>query len=258
MKNICIILFSFFLSCKPSTTREIHQVENYHFAILDNEPVFEDEYLFEKEKKSCLIENVEGVLIYYCDWNSNGNHKEIGVDYIGIKSKLEQKPTLIKLEKNTPVNINGEMQNFYLEENTLRSSEKKLDLVTNLNITTKLHPILLESNEYFLPKIHSDSTVIYFWATWCRPCVETLKNIDLEKLEKKNISFIPIAYNCSGTKDFFNQNSLNFSDLNISEQAAKDYNILSLPTQYTFLKNGEISDNNVKLKTYFSNSNIEH
>ena len=138
---------------------------------------------------------------------------------------------------------------------SLKKPTKKLVESTNsdlveLNTITELTPIELSNGDIFYPETKKDSTVIYFWATWCRPCVETLKNIDINKLENSNIEIIPIAYNCSGTKEFLNKNELTFEDLTISEQSAKHYNIKSLSKEYTFLKNKSVSNKNVKSEKF--------
>ena len=251
MKYLTIVIIATIWSCKPSYQTPKTDLQAYKFAILEDEPIFEDEYLFEKEEKKCLVERINDINFYHCDWNNNGNYKEIGIDYVGIKSKLENKPTLVKIDSTNHININGQNYIYKSTDITNKLVETKTKQNSILNLVTKLSPILLENGEYFLPETNSDSTVIYFWATWCRPCVETLKNIDFQKLEKSNITLIPIAYNCSKSANFIKKNKLKFQDLIISEKSALDYNIKSLSKQYTFLKNGEISNKNVNLKKYY-------
>ncbi len=149
--------------------------------------------------------------------------------------------------------INGVNHEFFFEENNSKLVKTTNNESTELNMISEFTPIQLENGKTFYPEIVKDSTVLYFWATWCRPCIETLKNINVQELESKGIEIIPIAYNCSGTKEFLKTNSLNFRDLIISEKSAKVYNIKALSKQYTFLKNGKISDENVNLKEYYHN-----
>ena len=51
MKYTLLILIAIIYACNPSNKKEAIEFKEFEFAILDNEPIFEDEYLFEKEKK---------------------------------------------------------------------------------------------------------------------------------------------------------------------------------------------------------------
>ena len=251
VKYFILILITIAYSCKLKSQNEEIKYEEFSFATYDNEPVFEDEYLYEIVQKKCLIENVNGIEIYNCDWNNNGKYRELGIDYLGVKSKLEKKPTLIKFDTLNCIKINGINYEYTFDGKNSKLKKASNVKESKLSLITKLTPIELENGKTYYPKIKSDSTVIYFWATWCRPCVETLKNIEVTKLEKQGINFIPIAYNCSETYEFLEKNNLNFEDLIISEKSAKAYNINSLSKQYTFLKNGDLSDKNVNLDKYY-------
>lgn len=250
-KYLIISLLAMICSCKSNVQSQKQNAKVYKFATYKNEPIFEDEFLFEKEEKECLIIEVDGVKMYHCDWNGNGKYKEIGIDYLGIKSKLDNKPTVVKLDSTISIKWNGANYVYNSKESVLHEQGEISSKLSSLNLITELTPIYLDNGDQFIPEISKDSTVIYFWATWCRPCVETLKSVNVEELEKNQISFIPIAYNCSGSKEFLEENNLNFKNLVVSEKSASDYNIHSLPERYTFLKDGQISGKNVNLRYYY-------
>jgi len=48
MKYLILILATIAYSCKPNNVNQDYRFDAFEFAILNNEPVFEDEYLYEK------------------------------------------------------------------------------------------------------------------------------------------------------------------------------------------------------------------
>lgn len=251
MKYLNLVLFVTIISCNQSTLNDDSKLSKFEFAVYNDEPILEDEYLFDKQSKNCKTEKVNNIDFYFIDWNNNGIYKEHGIDYIGIKSSLEYRPTIIKLDTLNSIRINGISHALTVHENSSELNQDVRLVDTDLHLITELTPMILENGQTFYPEITSDSTVIYFWATWCRPCIETLKSINVQKLNDNGIILIPIAYNCSGSKEFLEENNLSFEDLIISEKSAKDYNIKSLSKQYTFIKNKEVSNRNVNLKRYY-------
>ena len=215
--------------------------------------MFEDEYLYSKQIKKSRVRTVNNIEYYQIDWNDNGEFLEYGIDYIGLKSSLESKPTVVKIDSVNRLKINGVNYKLVIKNDKMIFSENQDSTEAFVSLITELVPIELEDSTVFFPELTRDSTVIYFWATWCRPCIETLKKItlNLEKLKAEGIEFIPIAYNCTGTIEFLSANKLPFQDLKISEESARIYNIKSLSKQYTFFKNGEIADANVNLRKYY-------
>lgn len=229
----------------------IFQYGNFEFAVANNEPVFEDEYLYNKLLKKCVIEKINDIDIYLFDWNNNGQFKEIGKDYIGIKSNQENTPTIKKIDTINIITINGKSHELKIDNSKIILKELAYLKDAELNLITELTPIILENGNTYNPEIKNDSTVVYFWATWCKPCIETLINIDVQKLNRSGIDFIPIAYNCSGSGEFLEKHHLNFEDLIISKKSAVMYNIKSLSKQYTILNNKTVATTNVNLKNYY-------
>jgi len=87
-----------------------------------------------------------------------------------------------------------------------------------------------------------DKTVIYFWATWCAPCVSKLEEMEplKEKLIADKINFVPIYYKCSfsAVKELNKEKGLNFDLKEVSEWSALSYQISGLPETYVFDQGG--------------------
>ncbi len=250
MKHLLFILITVAYSCRPNTEIKEVKTAEFKFSVYNNMPIFEDEYLYDKKLKKCIIEETDEIDIYYIDWNNNGQFKELGIDYLGIKSEQEYKPTIVKIDTTNSLRLNGQAYDLRIQDGLMNMTSGTNSIDSELHLITKLTPIVLENGDTFYPEFHQDTTVLYFWATWCRPCIETLKNIDNQKLNDSGIQLIPIAYNCSNSKQFLEGNKLPFEDLIISDESAVNYNIKSLSKQYSFLKNKKVSRKNVNLKEY--------
>lgn len=253
MKNLLIILLGTMISCNLTEQNNTSTIKSFEFAVYNNEPIFEDEHLYNKKIKNSINKLVKGVSIYLIDWNNNDKYFEKGIDYIGIKSSLDNIPTIERIEESNSLNINGKSYSTKIIDDNIQLVEKANLERVNLNLVTKYFPIELMGNKRLDIEFTSDSTVIYFWATWCAPCIETLKQIGPKnkKLKEIGINIIPVAYNCSDSKEFLERNNLPYENFQITEKSAQEYNIQSLSKQYTFLKDGSIADSNVKLRKYY-------
>ena len=255
MRFVLICGLLLMLSCgeKNSTQQANSELIDFEFAILDDAPIFEDEYLYPKETKQALLVKEHGIDFYLIDWDGNSNHSEYGVDYLGVKSSLERKPTIEKLDTSMILQLNGELKSLNIDKGDVVLTEYAGERESDMSLVSKLFPMEMENRDTYMPAIEQERLVIYFWATWCKPCVKTLKSIgpNIDKLEADGIQFVPIAYNCSGSEKFLESNNLDFEDLIISKAGAKSYNIQALSKQYTFNKDGSIAKENIKLSEYY-------
>ena len=266
MKNIIIILLLTLLaSCKEkssgispvkpmqTTGKSKNQKAKdnvFLFYIDENKPVFDDKYLFSPTPKKYIKRNMGKIEWYLIDWNENNIYDEVGIDYIGVKNKFDQNPYIELLKDRVYINFNGKTFITQSKDHykTVQKSDKYIG--GKLNIITKIVPLVLEDGSIYIPETDKDTLVLYFWATWCAPCVKKVKyaNENISKINESGIDFIPVAYKCSGIKDFFEKNNINFQPLTASDKTGNDYRLFSLPKTFVFNKKGELTGNRFNIK----------
>ena len=113
-----ILLLTVLLSCNSQNdgSKNQNQLLEFEFAVLNDEPIFEDEHLFDKISKKAKMEKIGKHEIYHIDWNNNNEFGEIGIDYLGLKSELEKKPIITKLKTETDIRINGISYKYIIEK----------------------------------------------------------------------------------------------------------------------------------------------
>lgn len=241
----------FCLSCSNTAPPKM---ETFEFAVYKDQPIFVDTYLYEKESKQAKVITLGDLELYLVDWNGNSDFGEVGIDYIGTKSKLEMKPIIELQGKTNHLNWNGKTYTVTKKDDGYGVDMAKFKPDVSLNLVDQYFPVELTDGKLLQPEFARDTTVIYFWATWCGPCIKTLKNIGpkMEKVRASGIDFIPIAYKCSDSREFLAKNDLPFENYIVTEKSAKYYNIQNLSKQYSFLANGQISGKNVNLKQFYA------
>lgn len=241
-------------SCSSTNSKEV----SYEYAVYENEPVFEDEYLFPttiKKGKAKMLDDVEVSLI---DWNDNGVYGEIDTDYLGIKTHLNNKPTLQKLKSKNIININGVSYEIIIDEDNYSLAQTS-HTDSDINVITKYVAINLSDGSTLNLELEDEKTVIYFWATWCGPCVKTLKGLadKMGQLKADGIRFIPIAYDCSDYASFIEKHNLPYEAIAADKEVGKMYGIFNLPVQYTFDRAGNLAKQNLNLKNYYNHNYSE-
>jgi len=212
-RGMLLVTFALLLGCSRPTPPKI---VTFEFAVYKDQPIFVDTYLYDKVSKQTQIVAVGDLQLYLVDWN--------GKTYAVVKKDDVFSADIVQFQSDV-----------------------------SLNLVDQYFPVELIDGELLQPEFKKDTTVIYFWATWCGPCIKTLKNIgpNIEKLNAQGIDFIPVAYKCSDSKEFLTKNNLPFEDHIVTEKSAKYYNIQNLSKQYTFLADGQISEKNVDLKQFY-------
>lgn len=248
---IIFILFSFLNSCsntKPET------IESFKFAVYENKPVFEDEYLYGYETRKSVKKTYGKTEWYLLDWNNNGIFNEIGIDYYGVKSPFKNRPIVSILEETNSLNHNG--ITYSINEKTNFSELLKIDLnpENETSYISDFIPIELTDGTTLETNVLDgyDKTVIYFWATWCAPCINKLEEIETKKeqLKRNKINFIPIYYKCSfgDVVKLNKEKGLSFPPREVSNLTALSYQISALAEVYVFDKNGKLIAENFNLE----------
>lgn len=236
-------MFSFFNSCKKSKSSV---VEIFEFAVYDNEPIFVDEYLYKKENKNGIKFSSNDTEWYLIDWNNNGIYNDVGIDYYGVKSPFKRRP-IVSLLEDVSI-LNHDEVTYTIESETNFRELKKSDFKPENSVSyiSNFIPIELSDGTILESNILRDyeKTVIYYWATWCAPCIDKLEQIELNRkqLDVEKVNFIPIYYGCTyGDVIKLNEKKgLNFNPIEVSNRSAISYQIAGLPETYVFDKNGKL------------------
>ncbi|MCM0648373.1 TlpA family protein disulfide reductase [Clostridium swellfunianum] len=103
----------------------------------------------------------------------------------------------------------------------------------------------LDGKAVALSDFKGKKVMLNFFATWCRPCLEEMP--DMEKLyqETKNSDLVILAVNlgedAETVKDFMKKNNYNFPVLlDLKGTAADKYSVSAIPTTYFLDKDGNI------------------
>ena len=63
-------------------------------AFMDNKPIFEDEYMFDKVDKQFELKKINNVPLYFIDQDNNNEYNNVRFDYYGLKMDIEKNPTV--------------------------------------------------------------------------------------------------------------------------------------------------------------------
>ncbi|MGG6230367.1 TlpA family protein disulfide reductase [Tenacibaculum sp. SDUM215027] len=246
MQKALIILFIFFqvfISCKNP---EPNITESFEFAVYDNEPIFVDEYLYQYENKNGIKLRANQTEWYLIDWNGNGIYNEIGIDYYGVKSPFKRRPILSLLEQTSTLNHNEITYSIENKTGFKELNKTVFEPQNDISYISDFIPIELSDGNTVNSDIFKDydKTVIYYWATWCAPCVEKLEQVESnrKKLKLQKVNFVPIYYGCSyGDVIKLNEKKgLNFNPIEVSNRSAISYQLAGLPETYVFDSNGKL------------------
>lgn len=106
----------------------------------------------------------------------------------------------------------------------------------------------LDSNKTIsLNELKGNIVVIDFWATWCKPCLESMPGINNLYLEFKNkgVKFIGITYNDNGNPlEYVKREGFTYKFLAGNENVYKQYglNRIGIPTLFIIDKKGNVVD----------------
>ena len=114
---------------------------------------------------------------------------------------------------------------------------KKVENITFRNI---------ENNVINLSDYNNSLTIINFWATWCKPCLDEMPSLNKLQANKKfkSLKIIPINVGQEGvSKSVIFFDKLNIDNLEIffdeTVNLPKKFSLRGLPTSILFNKNGD-------------------
>jgi peroxiredoxin len=96
-----------------------------------------------------------------------------------------------------------------------------------------------------LSSIKSKATLVDFWATWCKPCVESMPDLQHlhETLGAKGLAVVGISLDegsAKSVKSFADKHKITYSLAMANEEAVKGYKIRVIPALFLIDKEGRI------------------
>jgi len=118
----------------------------------------------------------------------------------------------------------------------------------------------LEGNEIPLENFKGKTVFLNFWATWCRPCLAEMPDIDQASkiLEKENYVFLAASdEDLEKIKEFVTKFDYSFQIVRL-ERSVFDLDIMALPTTMIINKNGDIIYNEVGARDWASETELNN
>ena len=163
-------------------------------------------------------------------------------NYNKSKSKINAENTVN--DKTTTTKPNSNTTN----NNTNNTIEIKPNVIKTKAPDFKLKD--LSGKELSLSDLKGKKVFLNFWATWCRPCIQEMPEIQKLYEETKDSDLVIVAVEIgeplSTVKSFIETNKFGFKVLLDSDQSvAHKYNITGIPTSYFIDVDGNIISKNV-------------
>jgi thiol-disulfide isomerase/thioredoxin len=132
--------------------------------------------------------------------------------------------------------------------------EQPVDLIDRIQLVD------LDGNDLPLDQFKGKTVFLNFWATWCRPCLAEMPDIDSAAniLNKEGFVFLAASdEKPEKIKKFASGFDYSFQFVH-SKSSMYDLDIMNLPTTMIINKNGEIVYNEIGAKDWASETEIEN
>lgn len=123
---------------------------------------------------------------------------------------------------------------------------------------------LVDLNGVAVPasSLHGKPVFVNLWATWCRPCIKEMPDIESakEKLEEKQVEMLfifPSNESISKIKKFKNNNDFNFQYYHLANNY-EQMGIYTLPTTLLFNKEGRLLETFVGARDWSLDDAIDY
>ncbi len=213
-------------------------IQTIEVPIFENRPIYEDSYLYPQEGKGITRRTINDQELILIDWNNDSIFTEVGVDYYGFEIPGEAVPRMFPLKSTNRFERNGQIMAYDPLANTLSAS----NITPGSEIPSfldEIAPIQLSDGQ-LLEFADTENAVIYFWASWCAPCIRKLIAINnsWDDWSQKGYRFIPVALQSDDQSivNIYQRNAFQFPLYIGEENTAKSYWVSSFPTAYLFEK----------------------
>ena len=149
---------------------------------------------------------------------------------------------------------------FLVGFNSCQTGAKKTE-VQELpeKLVDRIQLVDLEGNEILLSNFKGKTIFLNYWATWCRPCLAEMPDIDKAKKILENEDFVFIAASdedLEKIKEFVAKNDYSFQIVQ-SKTSVFDLDISAFPTTFVINKEGEIVYNEVGARDWAAENTLK-
>lgn len=127
-------------------------------------------------------------------------------------------------------------------------------------LVDRIQLVDLDGNELLLSGFKGKTIFLNYWATWCRPCLAEMPDIDQASkiLEEENYVFLAASdEDLEKIKEFVTKFDYSFQIVQL-KRSVFDLDIMALPTTMIIDKNGEIIYNEVGARDWASESELDN
>ncbi len=147
-------------------------------------------------------------------------------------------------------------------QNTATDDQAEDNLKENIpeKLVDRIQLVDLDGNELLLSRFKGKTIFLNYWATWCRPCLAEMPDIDQASkiLEEENYVFLAASdEDLEKIKEFVTKFDYSFQIVQL-KRSVFDLDIMALPTTMIIDKNGEIIYNEVGARDWASESELDN
>ncbi|MEM6723595.1 MAG: redoxin domain-containing protein [Bacteroidota bacterium] len=205
---------------------------------LGNELITAELYLGDEVQRQVQTWRIYDDYFYLVDWDQNGRFTDVGTDLIGADKLKAWPPEFRPLPSRTILKTARQTIAFTPSENlshsfdlALAEDSVDLELIAQLPDCLALQNPALD-NALTAALNTSDPMVLYFWATWCKPCVKKIKQLALTDFQADGRRYIPICVQSSlnSLEALQANHKLDFPPFLLADAEAKALGIYQVPT----------------------------
>ncbi|MEO1438706.1 MAG: TlpA disulfide reductase family protein [Bacteroidota bacterium] len=220
------------------TVRRKVQNATKPFYLLGTETLTAELYLGDQIQREVQTWRIDDSYFYLIDWNQNGSFTDLGVDQIAADKLKAWPPKLQPLKAQNTLQTDRKTVVFSPLEPLalafdLSPSTDSVDLELISILPDCLHLQNAELDNQLTAALNtSEGLALYFWATWCQPCVKKIKLLETTDYFENGIQYIPICVKSSRSslEALKAKNEWRFPPFLLADSEADALGIYQIPT----------------------------